>query len=225
MIAIKAMIEIKNSLLNILAARKSLTSSHNNMFLNEQSTLELSTPSSNDRTQSNEEDFNKDTSSFYTILNEEESLYCSIKKPHEFLRNLLLKILKYTKSYLDIQRNRLQEESQQQQNPNQSSSNSLINNFSKPQKRSLIDLKDAKEMYKSAEFKSLLNESKELQHLNLNALKTDKQKLSFFINLYNLLSIHSHFYLANKLTIEYIYAASGSYLGLRDIELHLIEKL
>jgi hypothetical protein len=66
----------------------------------------------------------------------------------------------------------------------------------------VIDLKDAKEMYKSAEFKSLLDESKELQHLNLNALKTDKQKLSFFINLYNLLSIHSHFYLASKCNIS-----------------------
>ena len=43
----------------------------------------------------------------------------------------------------------------------------------------------------------ILNESQELKHLSLKCLKTDNEKLSFFINLYNLLCIHAHFYLAS----------------------------
>ena len=46
----------------------------------------------------------------------------------------------------------------------------------------LVDLTKAKLMYESAEFKSILNESQELKHLSLKCLKTDNEKLSFFIN-------------------------------------------
>ena len=59
-----------------------------------------------------------------------------------------------------------------------------------------LDVKTAREVYQCAEFKTILSESQELHHLNLNSLKNDRQKLSFFINLHNLLSIHAHFYLA-----------------------------
>lgn len=66
----------------------------------------------------------------------------------------------------------------------------------------VIDLATAKEIYENAEFKSILNESQELQHLNLLFLKTDCQKLSFFINLHNLLCIHAHFYLASFVKLD-----------------------
>lgn len=61
----------------------------------------------------------------------------------------------------------------------------------------MVDLKTAQEIYQCPEFKAILNESQELQHVNLYHLKNDTQKLSFFINLHNLLCIHSHFFLAS----------------------------
>ena len=141
------------------------------------------------------DDFTLETSSFYTVLNQEDILYCSIKKPDEFLRSLLLRILKFSKSFLDSQRLGQQ---QQQQQTSDSPTTTPQKTLRSPQQRSLVDLTHAKAMYKSPEFKKLLNESKELQHLNLHALRTDKQRLSFFVNLHNLLSIHAHFYLASK---------------------------
>ena len=162
-------------------------------------------PLLNNHGHSSDDDFNINVSSFYTILNEEDILYCSIRKPDEFLRGLLLKILKFSKSFLDTLNIKNKEDNiATQQMPVSSSAyqNPLINAQLRAKKRPFIDLFAAKEMYQSAEFRSLLSESKELQHLNLNALKSDNQKLSFFINLYNLMSIHSHFYLASKCSIE-----------------------
>lgn len=60
-----------------------------------------------------------------------------------------------------------------------------------------IDIKKAHDIYHSVDFKKLLKRSQELQHLNLYFLQSDCEKLSFFINLHNLLSIHSHFYMAS----------------------------
>jgi hypothetical protein len=129
--------------------------------------------------------------SFYTILNENELTYCSKKKPDQFLKDLLFKLLKYCKNF-----NSTHENEQQQQ---QELTTKFTNNNNKKIKNShrLVDLTKAKLMYESAEFKSILNESQELKHLSLKCLKTDNEKLSFFINLYNLLCIHAHFYLAS----------------------------
>jgi hypothetical protein len=66
-----------------------------------------------------------------------------------------------------------------------------------PKPSKFIDLYRAKEIYKCAEFKSILNETQELLKINLYFLKTENQKLSFFINLYNLMCIHAKFYLAS----------------------------
>jgi hypothetical protein len=103
--------------------------------------------------------------SFYTVLNQSDVNCCSRKKPHEFVRDLLLRLLKYCKSHLR-------------------------------QGAHHVDVETAREIYQCAEFKTIVNESQELQHLNLNSLKTQNQKLSFFINLHNLLSMHAHFYMA-----------------------------
>jgi hypothetical protein len=108
---------------------------------------------------------------------------CSRKKPDEFLRDLLLKVLKYCKSFLTT--------------PTSESANNLIGQPRDTRANQFVDMKVAKDIYQCAEFKTILNESQELQHLNLYFLKTDAQKLSFFINLYNLLCIHSHFFLAS----------------------------
>lgn len=117
--------------------------------------------------------------SFYRVLNQSDIINCcSRKKPHEFVRDLLLKLLKYCKNFNQHQ---------------------VYSNATK------IDLSTAKEIYQCAEFKTILNESQELQHLNMLSLKTDHQKLSFFINLYNLLSIHAHFYLAAQNTTHKSY--------------------
>ena len=124
--------------------------------------------------------------SFYTVLNKTDVSCCSRKKPDEFLRDLLFKLLKYCKNFLN--------------NFNSSDTKSKANftiDSSVEKNEQFIDLNTAQLMYQSAEFKSILNESQELQHLNLYFLKSDNQKLSFFINLYNLLCIHSHFYLAS----------------------------
>jgi hypothetical protein len=102
--------------------------------------------------------------SFYTVLNQSDINCCSRKRPHEFVRDLLLRLLKYCKTHL-------------------------------PRGAHSIDVSTAREIYQCAEFKTITNESQELQHLNLNSLKTENQKLSFFINLHNLLSIHAHFYM------------------------------
>jgi len=120
--------------------------------------------------------------SFYTVLNESELTYCSHKKPDQFLRDLLFKLLKYCKNF------------------NSNSQEDGIRNLTKSQPGHSINLMTAKKMYESAECKSILNESQELQHLNLNFLIDNNQKLSFFINLYNLLCIHAHFYLASLIT-------------------------
>jgi hypothetical protein len=117
-----------------------------------------------------------DLASFYMILNHSDINSCSRKKPHEFLRDLLLKLLKYCKNFLN----------ERKEHPTGSS---MTNTGS-------IDLDTAREIYQCSQFKQILNESQELQHLNLFSLKDENQKLSFFINLHNLLSIHAHFYLA-----------------------------
>jgi hypothetical protein len=122
--------------------------------------------------------------SFYTILNENELTYCSKKKPDQFLKDLLFKLLKYCKNF-----NTTTLENEQQ--------DLTFTNNKKIKNNRLVDLTKAKLMYESAEFKSILNESQELKHLSLKCLKTDNEKLSFFINLYNLLCIHAHFYLAS----------------------------
>ena len=136
----------------------------------------------------NSDVFTYSLNSFYTILNESDIVYCSRKKPDEFVRDLLFKVLKYCKRYLisHEEDNPLSQEN----NPTRSTPIFVTNNI----KKRHIDLKTAHKMYQSAEFKSILNESQELQHLNLNYLKNDKEKLCFFINLNNLLCIHSHFY-------------------------------
>ena len=129
--------------------------------------------------------------SFYTILNESDIFSCSRKKPDEFIRNLLLKLLKYLENYLN-------KNNKDSLSKNQVFSPGIdINESINKSKQKLINLKLAKEIYKCPEFKSIINESQELQKINLYFLKNDNQKLSFFINLYNLLSIHSKFYLAS----------------------------
>lgn len=125
-------------------------------------------------------------SSFFTILNQSDVLIsCSRKKPDVFVREVLLKLLKYCKNHLLKSASRpknapFQPTQQQQQ-----------------QQPQFVDLKTAQEIYQCAEFKTILNESQELQHLNLYLLKTENQKLSFFINLHNLLCIHAYFFLAS----------------------------
>ena len=123
--------------------------------------------------------------SFYTILNESELTYCSHKKPDHFLRELLFKLLKYCKNFDATSRE---------------DGGGGLKSVKKPQLEHSIDLRTAKRMYESAECKSILNESQELQHLNLNFLVSSNQKLSFFINLYNLLCMHANFYLASLMS-------------------------
>ena len=204
---LKLTLVTKHPILLTMNTNKSITSSRN--------TLEISANEHNSEAQLN--DFNKlhtarycerqmslsdvsvyNLNSFYTILNDSDVFYCSRKKPDEFLKDLLLKLLKFTKKHLSNM-NSQREKSEPSTSPLTSSFNNSILQDSSSRKQ-FIDLGIAKEIYQSAELKSILNESKELQHLNLNFLKTDNQKLSFFINLYNLLSIHSHFYLASKTT-------------------------
>ncbi len=136
------------------------------------------------------------TNSFCTVLNRTDISCCSRKKPDEFLRDLLFKLLKYCKKFLNNNTTSTGSSRQSESDPPSAGRNFIIDNRTDKNER-LIDLRTAQRMYQCAEFKSILNESQELQHLNLYFLKTDNQKLSFFINLYNLLCIHSHFYLAS----------------------------
>lgn len=137
---------------------------------------------------------------FCTVLNKTDVICCSRKKPDEFLRDLLFKLLKYCKNFLSTMNHLKPEEKKESSgHHNNFNQNFTIDNRTDKSDR-LINLGTAQLMYQSAEFKSILNESQELQHLNLYFLKTDNQKLSFFINLYNLLCIHSQFYLASTRT-------------------------
>jgi hypothetical protein len=112
--------------------------------------------------------------SFHTILNQADMSYCSACRPDQFVRDLLIELLKYCRNFALKQKQRKQ--------------NEVIRS---------IDLPTACSIYNSAEFKSILSKTKTLQHLNLNFMTKQDQKLSFFINLHNLLCIHSHFYLAS----------------------------
>ncbi len=132
------------------------------------------------------------TNSFCTVLNKTDISCCSRKKPDEFLRDLLSKLLKYCRNFLSFKN----KPSNKHSDSESGERDFILDNKTENTER-LIDLKTAQRMFKCAEFKSILNETQDLQHLNLYFLKTDNQKLSFFINLYNLLCIHSHFYLAS----------------------------
>lgn len=138
---------------------------------------------------------------FCTVLNKTDVICCSRKKPDEFLRDLLFKLLKYCKNFLSTMNHSKPSDKKETTGGNHSNYNQsfTIDNRTDKSDR-LINMSTAQLMYQSAEFKSILNESQELQHLNLYFLKTDNQKLSFFINLYNLLCIHSQFYLASTRT-------------------------
>ncbi|RNA16340.1 Zinc finger FYVE domain-containing 26 [Brachionus plicatilis] len=96
---------------------------------------------------------------FYSILNENSVFSCSIKKPHDFVRDLLFNVLRCC------------------QWSKNSSAKSLL------------------QIYSSTDLKKNLKMSQQLQHLNLDYLKTKNEKLSFFINLHNLLSIHAKIFL------------------------------
>lgn len=63
--------------------------------------------------------------------------------------------------------------------------------------RGYLTLEEARSIYTCSEFKTIVNESRQLKFINLNTLKNDKQKLSFFINIYNLLVIHSNIFFAS----------------------------
>ena len=119
---------------------------------------------------------------FYTILNKSEIQYCSLKKPDLLIKDLLFKVLKFIKKHSN------EKQSDKLRHNTVSSVNSLT---------STVSLELAANIYDSAEFKTITNETQELQYINLMMLKTNNQKISFFINLYNMLTIHSYFYFAS----------------------------
>ena len=126
---------------------------------------------------------------FYTILNKSDLQYCSLKKPDILIKDLLFKILKFIRKHSTDRLSSIPKKS--------SSSSNMLTSLSLNNLTTTVNLEHAANIYDSAEFKKLINETQELQHINLLMLKTNNQKLSFFINLYNLLSIHSNFYFAS----------------------------
>lgn len=58
-----------------------------------------------------------------------------------------------------------------------------------------LDAKSTMYLYNSPDFKKILKQTQQLQNLNLDYLHTNNEKLSFFINLHNLLSIHASIFL------------------------------
>ena len=61
-----------------------------------------------------------------------------------------------------------------------------------------IDAKSVWKIYNSTEFKIILKQTQQIQNLNLEYLQTKNEKLSFFINLHNLLSIHANLVLVSS---------------------------
>ena len=147
---------------------------------------------------------------FCTVLNKTDVVCCSRKMPDEFLRDLLFKLLKYCKNFLGtVSHTKLESNNSKKGKAAGNYNQNFTIDTRADKSERLINMSTAQLMYQSAEFKSILNESQELQHLNLHFLKTDNQRLSFFINLYNLLCIHSHFYLASTRSVRAETNAAG----------------
>jgi hypothetical protein len=127
---------------------------------------------------------NYDTRNFYTVLNRNDIPCCSTKKPHVLIYNLLLKLLNYCKTFL--------QKSHVTKDQGRQLSNTDSVNKAQSGNNNLIRLDILYEMYDCAELKSILNEAQELQHIDLVSMETNEERLSFFINLHNLLTIHAY---------------------------------
>lgn len=66
------------------------------------------------------------------------------------------------------------------------------------QPNKMLDAKSVWQIYNSTEFKNILKQTQQIQNLNLDYLKTKNEKLSFFINLHNLLTIHANLFLLSS---------------------------